>query len=178
MIQDGGRGSRIKIGTLTLSGANTYAGVTTVTEGTLTINNMTGSGTGNGPVVVTGGTLAGNGIIAGAVTIGGDSLMAAILSPAGKKQGRLTLQNRLTFAISSTYTCTYRGNSRKVQFDQVVAKGVTINDGSGFNFPGQTHGNLRIGTVLTVINNTSTTPISGTFNNLADGAIISANGGN
>ena len=104
--------------------------------------------------------------------------MAAILSPAGKKQGTLTLQSTLTFAISSTYTCTYRANNRKIQFDQVIAKGVTINDGSGFNFPGQTQGNLQIGTVLTVINNTSATPIAGRFNNLADGAIISANGGN
>jgi hypothetical protein len=147
-------------------------------DGTLTINNMTGSGTGSGPVAVIGGTLAGNGTIAGAVTIGGEPTMAAILSPAGTKQGTLTLQSTLTFAISSTYTCNYRGNSRKVQFDQVAANGVTINDGSGFNFVGHTHGNLRIGTVLTVINNTSATPIAGRFNNLADGAIISANGGN
>jgi hypothetical protein len=63
------------------------------------------------------------------------------------------------------------------QFDQVIANGITINDDPGF-FPGRTQGNLRIGTVLTVINSTSTTPITGTFNNLADGSIISANGGN
>jgi autotransporter-associated beta strand protein len=173
---DGGAFTKTGRGTLTLTGANTYTAGTTVNAGTLVVSNTTGTGT--GPVVVTGGTLAGNGIIAGAVTIGGNNTMAAILSPAGKKQATLTLQSTLTFAISSTYTCSYRGNSRKVQFDQVVANGVTINDGAGFNFPGQTQGSLRIGTVLTVINNTSATPIAGTFNNLADGAIISANGGN
>jgi fibronectin-binding autotransporter adhesin len=175
-----GFGTVTKVGTgaLTLSGTNTYTGGTSVTDGTLTINNITGSGTGTGPVAVTGGTLAGNGIIAGAVTIGGNNPKPAILSPGGKKQATLTLQSSLTFAISSTYTCSYRGNQRKVQFDQVIANGVTIDDTSGFNFVGQTQGNLRLGTVLTVINNTSATPIAGTFNNLADGAVISASGGN
>ncbi|MFM1769763.1 MAG: hypothetical protein RJA22_2292 [Verrucomicrobiota bacterium] len=57
-------------GTLTLSGENTYAGGTVVGGGTLLVNNASGSGTGPGAVVVqAGATLAGNGPIAGAVTI-------------------------------------------------------------------------------------------------------------
>jgi hypothetical protein len=35
---------------------------------------------------------------------------------------------------------------------------------------------MKRGTVLTVLTNTSATPISGTFSNLAEGAIITVNG--
>jgi hypothetical protein len=62
-----------------------------------------------------------------------------------------------------------------VRFDQVLANGVVINDRTGFNF--FPRGTLQVGTVLTVINNTSASPIAGTFSNLADGAIIVTNGG-
>ena len=43
---------------------------------------------------------------------------------------------------------------------------------------GKTQGTLTPGTVLTVISNTSANPISGTFSNLADGAIVTVNGNN
>ena len=37
---------------------------------------------------------------------------------------------------------------------------------------------MKLGTILTVISNTSATPISGTFNNLVDGAILTVSGNN
>jgi autotransporter-associated beta strand protein len=77
VIQDGGisgetGGSLGKVGTgtLTMNGANTYTKGTTVTQGTLIVNNANGSATGRGPVRVNGGTLGGSGVIAGKVTIG------------------------------------------------------------------------------------------------------------
>jgi hypothetical protein len=60
----------------------------------------------------------------------------------------------------------------------VVALGVTINSGAIFAFQGTAQGTLQAGLVLIVISNTSATPISGTFANLADGAIVTANGNN
>jgi fibronectin-binding autotransporter adhesin len=58
LIQESGALTKAGTGTLTLTHANTYTGRTTVTAGTLLVNNLTGSGTGTGPVQVQAGTLA------------------------------------------------------------------------------------------------------------------------
>jgi autotransporter-associated beta strand protein len=62
-------------GTLTLVGANTYSGGTTVSFGTLLAMNTTGSATGSGPVTVlpqSQALLGGTGAISGAVTVTGN----------------------------------------------------------------------------------------------------------
>jgi autotransporter-associated beta strand protein len=62
-------------GTLELTGNNTYTGGTTVSTGTLMVNNTSGSGTGSGTVSVTsapGTTLGGTGTVSGAVTVNGN----------------------------------------------------------------------------------------------------------
>jgi|GEM_PF-4159735 len=57
-------------GTWIISGANTYSGPTTVSGGTLLVNNTSGSGTGSSSVTVeAGATLGGTGNIDGAVTV-------------------------------------------------------------------------------------------------------------
>jgi fibronectin-binding autotransporter adhesin len=70
------RVTKSNISTWTIAGANTYTGVTTVSGGTLLVNNTTGSGTGISLLTVTGGTtpatqgtLGGTGIITGGVTL-------------------------------------------------------------------------------------------------------------
>jgi autotransporter-associated beta strand protein len=77
-------------GTLVLKGANTYAGPTTVSTGTLLVNNTTGSGTGTGAVSVTaGGTLGGTGTITPTGTNGITVASDAFLAP-GASIGNLT----------------------------------------------------------------------------------------
>jgi autotransporter-associated beta strand protein len=170
----GGRtgGSLTKVGTgrLILTNANTHIGGTTIEDGQLVVNNRTGSGTGSGPVQVNAGSLGGRGIIAGAVTVGTGSGSGAFLSP-GKSSvspGTLTIQS--TLAFNSDATCKFILNSRRAAAGKVVANGVAI--GSGALFSPADFGNsaLPSGTVFTVIDNTATTPIAGTFSNLADGS--------
>ena len=69
-------------------------------------------------------------------------------------------------------------NSTAGQADKVVAYDVTINSGATFTFVDVSTGMLTVGTVFTVINNTSASPISGTFSNLADASVFTSNGNN
>jgi len=55
---------------------------------------------------------------------------------------------------------------------------VTINSGATFTFVDTVIGTLTVGTVFTVINNTSASPITGTFSNLANGFVFPSNGNN
>jgi autotransporter-associated beta strand protein len=172
----GGSFAKAGAGTLTLSGASLYTGGTIVSAGTLVVANATGSATGTGAVSVTAGTLGGSGIIAGAVTIGTGA--GAFLAPAhgGNKQLTLTIQGSLTFNSDATYTYTFKAKGNRSKVDKVIANGVTINAGATFNLSGIAQGTLTQGTVLTAIKNTAATPVSGTFSNLPDGAIVTVNG--
>jgi autotransporter-associated beta strand protein len=175
-------GSLTKVGTagLILRGANTYSGGTAITGGQLAINNQTDSGTGSGFVHADSGTLGGEGIIAGAVTIGTGSGTGAFLAPAAeaRMQATLTIESALTFNADATYTYTFRAKRNSATSDKIIANGVTINSGAVIALSGQTRGRLTTGLTLTLISNTSANPISGTFGNLPDGAIVTINGNN
>ena len=181
-IVNGRNGSLTKIGTatLTLSGASSYTGGTTVSGGTLRVKNTSGSATGTKAVLVNAGALSGSGIIAGAVTLGTGSGTGAFLAPAPgpKKQTTLTIQSALTFNADATYTYTFRARGGKARSDKVIANGVTINSGAFFAFQGTAQGTLNPGLSFTAISNTGASPIAGTFSNLPDGAILTVNGNN
>ena len=127
---------------------------------------------------VNAGTLGGTGIIDGAVTVGTGSSSRAILLP-GKSAtapGILTINSALTFNSLSTYKCVL--NRSNLIAGEITALGVTINSGASFTFVDIGTGTLTVGTVFTVINNTSANPISGTFSNLPDGSVFTSNGNN
>lgn len=63
-------------GTQTLAAASTFAGNTTIAGGILRVENPSGSATGSGPVQVTGGSLAGHGMVTGPVSLGPDGTLA------------------------------------------------------------------------------------------------------
>lgn len=180
VIQDNGGITKTGTGTLALSGANSYSKGTNVNAGTLLVANQSGSGTGTGPAKVNSGTVGGSGIISGKTTIGTGSGTGAFLAPAGASnvQATLTIQNRLTFKADATYTCTFRAKRNRARSDNVIANGVIINSGATIALSGETRGGLTLGTVMTLISNTSANPISGAFSNLPDGAIVTINTNN
>jgi autotransporter-associated beta strand protein len=148
VISGSGKVSKSGSGTLALNGANTYSGVTTVSAG----------------------TLGGSGSVADQVTVAA----SATLAPAAgtKKVATFTIGKSLTFQASSNYACLLSGKGKNAVTDEVVANGVTIASGAQFNLLAKVQGKLKAGTSFTVISNTANTPISGTFANLADGAIL------
>ena len=111
-------------GTLTLSGNDSYAGGTVISNGAL---NVTGNLSGGGTVVVTAlGSLSGSGEIAGAVSV----LPGGTLSP-GAASGTpttLTLQNNLTLAGNLVIQV---NKSLSLSNDFVAVTGALTNVGTG-----------------------------------------------
>jgi autotransporter-associated beta strand protein len=175
--EDGAGLTKIGSGTLTLSGGSTYSGGTIVEAGVLEVANRSVSATGSGSVVVKGGTLAGNGVITGGVDVGGEGL-AAFLAPgqAAGGSGGLNIAGALSFHADATYV--WNVQPAAAMFDHVIANGVVIDQDALFSAVALDNGLLPVGTILRAISNTSASPISGTFANLADGAIVTIGANN
>jgi len=89
---------KIGSGTAVLSGINTFAGGTTVTAGTLLVNNASGSGLGSGNVTVSGGTLGGTGSFTGSVVINSGGTLAPGASIQSLASGAVSFATGSTFA--------------------------------------------------------------------------------
>jgi autotransporter-associated beta strand protein len=112
-------------GIVKFTSANTYGGGTTVANGTLLVNNSTGSGTGSGAVTVnSGGKLGGTGIIGGAVTVNsGGTLSAGTVAI-----GTLTINNSLALAGNILVKI---NKSQSPSNDLVTVSGALNNSGTG-----------------------------------------------
>lgn len=111
-------------GTLTFTSANTYSGGTTISAGTLLVNNTSGSGTGTGTVTVqSGASLGGTGSIAGLTTINSGGFLRPGTSP-----GQLTFNGGLNMS-AGTYIWELAALSEAgpgTNFDQIVVTGGTL----------------------------------------------------
>jgi fibronectin-binding autotransporter adhesin len=117
-------------GTWTLTSTNsTYSGDTTVSNGTLLVNNTRGSGTGTGVVTVaSGGTLGGTGVITGPVTVNGT------LAPGGNAVGTLTISNNLVVNSGATLSYALGATSDRmaVSSNLTLAGTLNVTDAGGF----------------------------------------------
>jgi hypothetical protein len=124
------------------------------------------------------GTLKGTGKIDGAITVGNGSNSGAILLAGNSTSspGTLTVNSALTFEALSSYKCALSRSS--VKASQINALGVIIDSTATFTFVDTGTGTLAVGTLFTVINNISASPITGRFSNLPQGSIFTSNGNN
>ena len=103
----------------------------------------------------------------------------AVLAPAaGGGMGPFTISESITFNADSSFSYSFKAKPGRSKTDTLIAKGVTIKNGATIQLKGKIQGTLEAGTVLPVITNTSSQPISGSFTNLAEGAIVTINGNN
>ncbi|MFA7236650.1 MAG: PEP-CTERM sorting domain-containing protein [Phycisphaeraceae bacterium] len=159
--------SKTGLGTVNLSRltGNTYDGSTTVSAGTLLVNNTSGSATGTGAVSVAGGaTLGGGGFISGSVTFADNAILAPGNSPGTLTVGGMTLANAsvLNFQLDATNHTVGGGANDLVQvngdltLDGIlnisVLNGASLSDGVYrlFNYTGNlTNNTLAQGTGFT-----------------------------
>ena len=113
VISGSGAVNQIGGGTTILTGANSYAGTTTVSNGTLRINGNQSAATGL-TRVLNGGTLGGTGTIGGSVTVADGGTLAP-----GNSPGTLTIAGNL--ALSS-------GSRLAFEFGQANLAGGALND--------------------------------------------------
>jgi autotransporter-associated beta strand protein len=161
-------------GTLSLKGASTYQGGTTISGGVLAVNNTTGSGTGTGTVTVaTGARLAGDGALSGSVLMQN----GAIISPSaatGFPIGSLSIGS---LSMNTT-------SKLEIQFNQALPL-TTRRDVLTVNGAAQLNGNLVLenlnfavlpssGDVYTVLTASS---ITGSFANVANGTRLTTSDG-
>ncbi len=165
-------------GWLILNGVSTYTGGTVIMGGALLVAQQGGSATGTGLVQVNEGTLGGAGRISGPVTVGNGTDAAASLSPGlnSTNPAVLSLQRTLTFSSFAAYKVTL--DSTMVTVDEVIANGVTIASGAMAFIQDIGTSMIPIGSVFTIISNSSTSPIAGTFANLGDNSSFTLNGNN
>jgi uncharacterized repeat protein (TIGR01451 family) len=178
-------------GKLQLTGANTNTGPTNVNGGTLALSGN-GSFAGSTPINVafgaildvsgvTGGanfnngkfslasgqTLGGNGTMIGATELRSGSTLAV-----GTNPGQLTFSNDLSLVTGSTFKIKIGGTTPITQHDQIVAGGA-LDLGNATLTLTQFNGFVPLnGQQFKIIDKTSAGPITGTFNNVAEGATI------
>ncbi|MFT7514970.1 MAG: autotransporter-associated beta strand protein [Candidatus Omnitrophota bacterium] len=150
-------------GTLTLAAANTYDGATTAWGGILMVAGSTGP---SNVVVATGAVLAGNG------TIGGDILvMTRGETNPGASPGTLTATGGLAY---SDYTSVFNAElDSAASYDQLNVGGAIVLNNATLNLIKDPGYSPTATDVLTIATGTS---VSGTFNGIAEGDRVSAQG--
>jgi autotransporter-associated beta strand protein len=162
------------LGTLTLSGTNTYTGSTTVNAGTLLINgNQTAA---NGSYTVNNGaTLGGSGTIGGSVTVNS----GGILSP-GNSPGILTVNNVVALQNGAQFLVEMQGTTAGSGYDQLQISSLTASfslNGS-VNLVGDRLGSFAAPFLSSyvILRNTNNVLGTGTFAGLADGSFFDLDG--
>ncbi len=159
-------------GVLILSAANTYSGGTTVSAGTLLVDNTTGSATGVGAVDVdSGGTLGGTGSVAGMVNAQGGTVAP------GDSAGVLTVGG-VSFDGSSTFAVELGGADNSdpdnLEFDQLAVTGDASLDGT-LDVSLLAAFTLSLGQSFEIIDVGGS--LSGTFGGLPQAALVGNFGG-
>jgi autotransporter-associated beta strand protein len=152
-------------GVLDLTGANTYTGTTPVSAGVLDVDTAQASS----PVALAVGTTLG-----GAGTVGTITATSATVSPGNPAPGVLTDNGDLNLDSGSSVAVALDGTTPGTAYSQLVVAGqvnlggATLNATAGFTPSGNDS--------FTIIDNTGSSAVNGTFAGLPQGATVMISG--
>ena len=161
-------------GTLTLTGASTYTDGTTVSGGTLLVNNTSGSGTGTGLVGVTGSgtTLGGTGIISGSVVVAA----GANIAPGNGGNNTAILQTgALTLSPTANFRVDINGTTAGTGYDRIQVNAGAVNILNS-NLVVTVGTPLSVGQTFTILDKVSAGAITGTFADPQGGTVTGSDG--
>ncbi|SDH88415.1 cellulose binding domain-containing protein [Mucilaginibacter gossypii] len=160
-----------KVGTaiLTFTGNQAYSGTTTIKNGTYLLNNDPNSGTFTSPVVATAGTFGGSGKSTSSATIGTGSGTGAALAPGNQSIGTIKV-GTLTMNADATYRVELSTSS--ATSDKVSTAIVNLVNQPKLQITAIDSTSLAQGSSFTIIDNTGSAAISGTFKGLPELAPI------
>jgi autotransporter-associated beta strand protein len=156
---------KVGTGTLIFSGNNVYTGTTTILEGTFLLNNNPTLGSFTSPVIAVGGAFGGTGRSTASVTIN----TGATLEPGNLGVGTLTTDT-LTMNADATYKVEIDTSS-----DKMVTPGVVLNN-AVLDITVTKAAALQEGSAFTIVDNTGTAAVQGTFKGLPESGSILAGG--
>ena len=159
------------VGTLALSGINTYTGTTLINAGTLLVNAPGSTAIGSPVVVTTGTTLGGTGSAKGSVAVNSGATIDPGL-PTGSTTGVLGTGN-LTLVVGATFNAEVDGNLAGTDYDQLNVTGTVNLGGATLNAFGTVPS--VTGQVIVLVNNDGADPVVGTFAGLAEGDTVFIN---
>jgi len=156
-------------GTFTLTGNNTYRGRTTVNSGNLIVN---GSQPQSHVVIASAGTLGGTGTVGNVTNITG-----GVVAP-GVSAGILTTSNAVFSGASSEFNVQLNGTTPDAGYAQLNVRGLVSLGGATLNVTTAFAASDAPveGTQFIIINNDGADAVTGIFNGLAAGAVLT--GGN
>src|SRR5262249_54091265 len=163
-----GAGGLTKVGSgpFTLTGASTYRGPPTVGAGTLGVNGSLTSAV----------TVSGSGTLSGSGTTGAVTAAAGVtVSPGGTGPGILTAAGSVALGAGSSFVVELNGAAPGSGYDQLRVTGAGSTVSLGGTLTVQV-GVVPAGQSFTIINNGGSSPISGTFNGLREGALVRVGG--
>ncbi|HWB90626.1 MAG TPA: LamG-like jellyroll fold domain-containing protein [Puia sp.] len=166
---------KVGTGTLTFTGNHTYGGTTTVTNGTFLLMNNPATGTFVSAVIVKGGAFGGSGRTTAPVTIGTGLGTGASLAPGNNGIGAFTTTAALTLYQDATYNVEL--SLQNDTADKISAGSVTLNNPI-LSVKGIDSGALATGAKLVIIANSGSNPVTGTFKDLPELALVTVNGYN
>jgi autotransporter-associated beta strand protein len=161
---------KVGTGTLTFWGNHTYWGTTTIKNGTFRLSNNPTSGAFASPVVDSSGTFAGTGLSQASVTIGTGTSATAILEPGNGGIGTFTTTSSLTLNSNAIYKVEI--STKDTIADKVKASTINLVGYPALSVVNIDSAALALGTNFTIIHNTGSNAVKGTFKDLPELALV------